>query len=662
MKIEVISEKIIEVLFNANGPITSHEISHQIGYSMSSVKRNMPIVREIAKTVDVSLESMSGKGFWLDGSNEAIDDLRKLIVKKKDKTSSFSYRRSLILKELSRINAHVTIQTLSENIFVSRRIITEDLVEIQKWLSVYNVELLIRPNIGVTLEGNEFDIRQAILSSNASCLKLVDRVYKLPKDLDRRITKTFYNFFIQNFDGLDILDFIDQLRTAEEKMNHRFSDFSFTQLIEYLAVAFERISEGHIIDESWLLRNYHIDENEFEAARELLLVYFDDCHISSGEIKSLASQFILYGTYENARLKDTKDFVSVASLFVSNLSKSMLNREISIGTKLIKDISLVFQKKSIQPTYTYINSNSLILDIKDNLSSLYAIILTNIDPVEKKLMIKLNENDIAYITLLISNSMRKTPMKVDVIFATTLDSQISKYMKNKILDEFTEINIIRVVHSDNLREVDYNDCDMLINTAISQDRRSIKVSKHINKEDFEIIKEQLERQMIYKKQIITRDLELFKENLIFINVRARNVEEVLELAATSLLNHNYVRRGFYSELIKRENTVPTSLGNGVAIPHVYFDQVNTNSIVLIKLDKSIEWTEDEMVDLVFVLAINIKDKKEMSTLFSKFYQLIDNNDVLSKIRESNSSSEIFHMLEGKVDIKRNTGKGEKYGE
>lgn len=71
------------------------------------------------------------------------------------------------------------------------------------------------------------------------------------------------------------------------------------------------------------------------------------------------------------------------------------------------------------------NGTSFIRDIKKDLPSLYGIVLTNIQPIEQKLHIKFSENDIAYITMLLSNALKDDLFTLRIILVTTKDENTS---------------------------------------------------------------------------------------------------------------------------------------------------------------------------------------------------------------------------------------------
>lgn len=54
----------------------------------------------------------------------------------------------------------------ADDLEVSRNVILNDLDRIEEWLKIFNIQMIRIQNFGIKIEGNEFDMRQAILDAN----------------------------------------------------------------------------------------------------------------------------------------------------------------------------------------------------------------------------------------------------------------------------------------------------------------------------------------------------------------------------------------------------------------------------------------------------------------------------------------------------------------
>ena len=104
-----------------------------------------------------------------------------------------------------------------------------------------------------------------------------------------------------------------------------------------------------------------------------------------------------------------------------------------------------------------------------------------------------------------------------------------------------------------------------------------------------------------------------------------------------------VKPGFYKDILDREEKDSTIIGNGITIPHAHEELVLSPKICIIKLNNPIIWNE-ENIDLILILALKFKDISTTKVFFKNFYSLLDNKDMVKKIKDSNSTEEIVSIF------------------
>ena len=141
---------------------------------------------------------------------------------------------------------------------------------------------------------------------------------------------------------------------------------------------------------------------------------------------------------------------------------------------------------------------------------------------------------------------------------------------------------------------------------------------------------------------------LFDPRLIFPNVDVEDKKELIERLSRCLMEMGYVTERYGGSVLKREKTVSTYIGNGVAIPHGSSDYVNDSKVAIAFLNKAIPWNESgsEMVDTVFLLAFRIENKdnsKQVQMFYKVFLELIQTDESLQFLRAM-SSEELYKYL------------------
>ncbi len=81
--------------------------------------------------------------------------------------------------------------------------------------------------------------------------------------------------------------------------------------------------------------------------------------------------------------------------------------------------------------------------------------------------------------------------------------------------------------------------------------------------------------------------------------------KVLKRACQLLINKGIVQSEFARDVLEREKVEATAVGCNIAIPHGKPEHVNRCQILVIRLDKPIEWGE-RMADMIFLLEVLIR--------------------------------------------------------
>ncbi|MDQ0360827.1 BglG family transcription antiterminator [Breznakia pachnodae] len=646
--IDALTEKTIRVLLGSDTPVTSKHIANEIGMSVSSIKHNMDYIRKVIQSSGAVLNSVPGKGFWIDAEGSQKKDLEELINQNRDKSYSFAYRRNYILDVLFKHNSNYTIQIFADDLGVGRNIILKDLELIEKWLLYFDLQVIKTRNKGVRVEGGEFNIRQAIMYNNSSRLEEVELVH--PRDderLDYRIDQRFYNYYLEVYPKSDIYRIQELLCQVEKDTDFTYDDVSFVQLIEYITVSLLRVNDGNIIIEKNILNNCRITNKDYTAAKNLLDSEVGNLQLYlSIEVRCMAAQFVLHGSYDVATSLIKEEYYDeIARNFVERLKGIIVNKTLFINEGLISDIGLFFQKKKMQQSYQMITGNYFRRDIKKQLPSLYGIVLANILPIETKLNIKFTENDITYFVMLIDNAMEDTIYDLKTLLITSYDYNTSKYLENKIKRSIENISISKVINSEELQTINEQDYDLIITTTPVEIERALKISRRVGTPDFTLIEKKVKEIQIEKQEIIVRNYQLFSESLIVSKFSAKRKEDVIEKGCKLLMEQEYVSEGFEDKILQRENITPTSIGNGIAIPHGYRSYVLKSGVAVIRLDHPISWTDDDKVDIVFVIAIDFETQGEVHSFFAQFYELIDDHERVASIRSAKNKTEILEVID-----------------
>jgi mannitol/fructose-specific phosphotransferase system IIA component (Ntr-type) len=140
--------------------------------------------------------------------------------------------------------------------------------------------------------------------------------------------------------------------------------------------------------------------------------------------------------------------------------------------------------------------------------------------------------------------------------------------------------------------------------------------------------------------------ELINESLIALDIHLPDKAAVIDgrhlLADGSRLvdRETYIR-----DVYAREEIVPTGIGDLIAIPHARSAGVSTSSLVYLRLNTAIRWSDEEDARFIFGIAVpedNV-DNQHLKILSSVAKKLLD-DDIKSVIIQSTSKQEILSVL------------------
>lgn len=130
---------------------------------------------------------------------------------------------------------------------------------------------------------------------------------------------------------------------------------------------------------------------------------------------------------------------------------------------------------------------------------------------------------------------------------------------------------------------------------------------------------------------------------IQVNLPVMEKEEAIHLAATLLEEKGYVKQGYYSLMLQKEQECQTYIGNGVAIPHGISHsehEILHSGIVVLQFKKPIDYDGNEVY---LVIGIAGKNNEHIEIL-SNIACLLQDMDHVWEIVNSNDTNMIYQKF------------------
>ncbi len=124
---------------------------------------------------------------------------------------------------------------------------------------------------------------------------------------------------------------------------------------------------------------------------------------------------------------------------------------------------------------------------------------------------------------------------------------------------------------------------------------------------------------------------IFSKKNIYLGLKSISKEEAIKAAGKALADAGYVKNGYLSAMLDRENKSTTFIGNGVAIPHGTAEakgEVLKAGIVLMQYPDGVDFGDDNIAKLVIGIA---GKNDEHIEIISKIADVIEDEDVVEEL-------------------------------
>ena len=133
---DLILIQITKELLEVYDSITTKELADRIGISMSSVRHRMSEVKDIFGKYGITVINVPKKGVKIEATSIERENMYNYIQELAYSTpETKEHRKDYILKTLFEYSNNYTVQLFAEDLFVSKKIISEDFKEVKKFLA-----------------------------------------------------------------------------------------------------------------------------------------------------------------------------------------------------------------------------------------------------------------------------------------------------------------------------------------------------------------------------------------------------------------------------------------------------------------------------------------------------------------------------------------------
>lgn len=601
--------QITKELLELYDSITTKELADRIGISMSSVRHRMSEAKELFGKYGITIVNVPKKGLQIEATTAERENMYNHIQELAYSTpETKEHRKDYILKTLFEYSDNYTVQLFAEDLFVSKKVIAEDLKEIRQFLLQYGVELVIKRNSGVTIEGNEFDIRQAMISHYNS-LWWHKKYDEKPPTVDCRISKRAWTYMKNMYGDLDFLAMQRILLEIEKELQVIWTDIAFSRLLEYSIILKRRIQKNWIIENTKAQELLPVDEKYYQAAEKMLKQLFVKSKYLL-EVKYLAARMYVAETIEPKEMENSQAFSSSVKRYLKQIGVAVGLKELAQNCKLNRQICQLLSSIQYRENYKIVDWTDSNREVKTNVSELYAVCMIHMFILEKDTNLVFEADDVAEITILINNYIQNH--RQEAVFVTATDSATAMYQLEKLQNIFPERRFVKAVHYQQFDPEKYKNKTIVSTVDLKKKQGKIyRITKHVNDEDIEYLtnafKEENEQEENGEEKFLHIEMVM----------NASNKEDAVKKICNELMVRNITSEKLESRIFNRENKIPTTVGCGMAIPHVISDDVTAEFVAEVKLKHRIPWDGEELVGHLLLMVVQEENVTKIWTQIRK---------------------------------------------
>lgn len=610
--------RIIKII-EQNNITTLQSIADKLEVSTKTIKNEIKELNKVLK--GCALIDIKQQKYELYIINEEYyEDVKESLYNQNSFLNSQQNRMAHIFYTLINSNTHYLTDDLIEELSVGRTSFISDLKQLRERVKSYNIEIIGKTSKGLSIVGNELDIRLFIIN----------------------------DMYLSIYNGFEIDKSILGLVNAAYKTNF-FSDETLDYFMKFLTVSIDRISRGYRIsnlDKSYInlkgTSTYlFINQILNNIGNTLDIEFTEEEKIFM--ILPLVSMRTPINLQNSTNIDISNDAVRIVDDIIK-LIKTQLNINIIPGDFLNEFIyHIYFMMNRVK--FGIKVSNPILEDIKEKYSLAYKMAEIASDLVERKLERKVSKDEIGYMAmyfgLFLSENLYTTEKiyKVAVVCSTgVLTARIIASQLKKVLSSET---IIDIYASNEITESLLNQYNLVFSTfkmQLSTYIPIIYVKEIFDESDFrkkiEYIKFTKNLDIPLMRGIDSIILSILEEENFFVLDSNKSYDENIDIMLKSLLENDYIDDGFKNRLKIREENSTMVFDKSIAIPHVINYKSNKVVFALGVFDEGLKVKEGRDVRLVFLLGIP-EERGHNEKLIVRIY-----NEIISIAKDYNKVNEI----------------------
>lgn len=633
--------------------ITPREVADRLGVSIRTVRT---YVSQTNATMDgfahIDLERGCGYTLAIDDVARFEDWTRKSKTIRGDELPQTPDQRiAYLLNDLLMRSDWITLDDLSRILCVSRSAVSNDIKCVERTLGRFGLTLEKRPHYGLRVVGPEMARRVCLASV---IMKAYDEYGGgTPCPLRSQVIAGSCAGAAQSQKLIDIVSAcVAQVTDAER---FRINAIAYQNLLVHISIALIRINDGYNVP----MPVEHLEE--LQQTREYAIAYKIAAALAGKTGVELPEEEIAYigihlaGKQTLSYAPDDEDRGLVISEEVWGVVTQMLDLVWSVyrfdfrnDLELRMNLARHIVPLSVRLQYRMSVKNPLLADIKVRYPLAYAMAMDSSSALADRYGSKLSDDEVGYIALAFALALERqktAAAKKNILVVCASGAGSARLLEYRVRREFGEyINQATVCNVLDVGDVDFSTIDYVFTTVPLNQEVPVPVRE---------VKYFLDdSEVAHVKEFLRKDAEpdgditqYFDRRLFFPHLSLANKQEVLDFLIDRASGKHKVAANFRELVWKREETVATSFGNNVAMPHPLEPASRETFVCVGLLDQPVVWDEfGRTVQVVFLSSFSADAGLAQQALYSRLADMLVSRRAMRALVDDQSWDTLAALL------------------
>ncbi|MBQ6297995.1 MAG: BglG family transcription antiterminator [Selenomonadaceae bacterium] len=628
---------ILKLLLQENTFQTTADIGAKLSVSSKTISRQLPKVEEVLNAVGLQLEKKSGAGLLIVGSEVKRYALAKQLQSSEKREYTPNERRSIIISKLLSSREPIKLFVLSSAVHVTDSTISNDLDKLEAWFREQGLKLLRKPGLGVSLLGDERDLRRAIVRYIYEHVGEERLLNLMQNNLQDEPVAQVSKFLLELIDAGEWRRLEQMIRVMENDLGYKLSDNAFIGLVVHLSLVVRRIKNHEAVSIDAETLSKLRDSREFISAKKLAQ------KISATFAVDVPESEICYITMHILGARSRYSSASLGTISMMDnfrlvtLARQIMKRAAKItGRDIDKNQSLLAGLVNhLAPTISRLKMhmdirNPLLGEIQTHYPELMSLTKKCVVEVEEEIGSTLPDAEIAYIAMHLGAALSDSEKFLNavhrVVVACPTGMGTSRLLASRLRVNFPTLKIVDEVPileitPEYIAAKDFDfiistvpipraDCRVVVVNAAMVDEDKKKIDAELSRQNKKFLRsaEEFEprppfMEGLSKMNSYGRAIQELMTNYFFVREKISNINDTCELAGKIAGDDDLSHAEIAKALLLREDKGSTLIvGRHMILLHCKSAAIKSAAFGILQLGEGFKYPDDgEIVRTAIVL-------------------------------------------------------------